>query len=202
MAEEFTRDQLMRIAEGIRGKYSKVAVRAEGSFRYPTGRHALEPLKYDMKLVNTLPEEVVASYCGVGNPFLLGPINEGEAVLDIGCGGGVDTLMASMMVGSGGKAVGIEYVPEMLGLARQSLARSGLTNVIFEQGSGETLPFPDGCFDVVVSNGVFNLVPDKSKVVGEVFRVLRPKGRFMIADQVLFGKQPADTASMVDTWAG
>jgi len=202
MAEGFTHDQLTRITAGIREKYSRVAVSPEGSFRYPTGRQALERLGYDMKLVNMLPEEVVASYCGVGNPFSLGPIGEGDGVLDIGCGGGVDTLIAAMKVGPGGKAVGLEYVPEMLDRARQNLSRSGLTNVTFEEGSGEALPFPDKSFDAVISNGVFNLIPDKRKAVQEAFRVLRPGGEFVVADQVLIGKQPADTTSMVDTWAG
>ena len=114
----------------------------------------------------------------------------------------MDTLIAAMMVGSGGKAVGIEYVPEMLERARKNLERSGLTTVTFEEGSGEQLPFPDDCFDVVISNGVFNLIPDKQKVVHEVFRVLVPGGRLMIADQMLTGPAADSAAAMVDTWAG
>jgi arsenite methyltransferase len=202
MTETFSRDQLTRIAQGVRGKYSKVAVGPEGNFRYPTGRAGLKGLKYDPQFINRLPEDAVSSYCGVGNPFLLGPIDEGDVALDIGCGGGVDTFIAAMMVGPGGKAVGLEYVPEMLDRARQNLSRSGLTNVAFEEGSGEVLPFPDESFDVVISNGVFNLIPDKERALGEVFRVLVSGGRLMIADQVLSGKPPADTASVVDTWAG
>jgi ubiquinone/menaquinone biosynthesis C-methylase UbiE len=123
-------------------------------------------------------------------------------VLDVGCGGGVDSLVAGMIVGPEGKVIGIDLVPEMLERARENLRKAGLSNVSFRQASGETIPFPDASFDVVISNGVFNLIPDKRKAVREVFRVLRVGGRFMLADQVLLGGPPADTARMVDTWAG
>jgi arsenite methyltransferase len=199
--EQFAYDELRRIAEGLRGKYSKVAVSPEGNFRYPTGRAGLEGLKYDPRFIDELPEDVQNSYCGVGNPFLLGPVNEGEVVLDVGCGGGVDTLLAGMMAGRRGKAVGIDLIPEMLQRAEENLRKVGLENVSFRKASGESIPFPDESFDVVISNGVFNLIPDKQKAAQEAFRVLRQEGRLMIADQVLIGKPPDDTARMVDTWA-
>jgi ubiquinone/menaquinone biosynthesis C-methylase UbiE len=143
---------------------------------------------------------VLASYCGVGNPFTLGRIYEGESVLDIGCGCGVDTLIAAIMVGPEGKAVGIDLIPEMLSRAKKNLSETMLKNVVFQEGSGEDLPFPDESFDVVISNGVFNLIPNKAKALAEVFRVLRPHGRVMIADQVLVGELPKDKTIRVNHW--
>ncbi len=143
----------------------------------------------------------MASYCGVGNPFTLGPIHKGGAVLDIGCGGGIDTFFAALMVGPEGKAVGIDMIPEMLARARENLRDTPLTNVTFQEASAENLPFLDESFDVVISNGVFNLIPDKAKAVGEAFRVLKPGGRLMIADQVLTGEVPKETKTRVDNWA-
>jgi arsenite methyltransferase len=190
-----------RIEVGIRSKYVKVAQSPEGLFKYPTGRAGLEALQYDPELIRTLPEAVTASYCGVGNPFSLGPINEGEAVLDIGCGAGVDTLMAATIAGPTGEAVGIDLTAEMLQRAEANLALTDLKNVIFEKASGEKLPFEDSHFDVVISNGVINLIPDKAATLKEALRVLKPGGRLMIADQILAGPLPAELKERIDKWA-
>src|SRR5512137_2802732 len=114
MKIEFNRDERKRIREGISEKYKNVATSPEGRFSYPTGRAGLEGQKYDPEILDALPEDVLASYCGVGNPFSLGPVNKDEAVLDIGCGAGVDTLVAAIMVGPVGGVVGLDLVPEML----------------------------------------------------------------------------------------
>jgi arsenite methyltransferase len=177
-----------RIEESIRQKYTKGSENPDGLFAYPSGKAGIEALKYDPEIIRALPETVLASYCGVGDPFSLGPIHDGETVLDIGCGGGVDTFIAAMMVGPTGKAVGIDTVPKMLERAAKNLQETTVANVTFREASAEPLPFADESLDVIISNGVFNLVPDKSKALREAFRVLKPKGRLIIADQVLTEK--------------
>ncbi len=170
MKTSLTGEHRKKIEGGILGKYAKVAVNPHGLFNYSTGRAGLETLKYDPDILRTLPETVLDSFCGVGNPFSLGEIRKGESVLDIGCGGGVDTMIAAIMAGPAGRAVGIDMTPEMVERARQNLGLTDLKNVSFQKSSAEDLPFPDQDFDVVISSGVFNLVPDKPKALREVFR--------------------------------
>ncbi len=201
MDTEMTPQDQQRIEESIRKKYIKVAGSPEGLFRYPTGRAGLEALNYDPQIIQALPERVAAAYCGVGNPFALGPIHSGEAILDIGCGAGVDSLIAAKLSGPSGKVTGIDLVPEMLSRAKENARLVGAENVEFMEGSAEDLPFPDASFDTVISNGVFNLVVDKVKALGEVFRVLKPGGRFMLADQVLAGELPKETRARIENWA-
>jgi arsenite methyltransferase len=200
MAIQITQDDIIKIKAGIRNKYIKVADSPEGLFKYPTGRSGIEAQKYDPELVGVLPEEVISSYCGVGNPFSLGPINKGDVVLDIGCGAGVDTILAAMMAGPTGKAVGIDIVPEMLQRAKLNMEKTGLKNASFESTSGEVLPFSDNEFDVVISNGVFNLIPDKAALLNEVSRVLKPSGRLMLADQVAIGSVQKDMKTRLANW--
>jgi 2-polyprenyl-3-methyl-5-hydroxy-6-metoxy-1,4-benzoquinol methylase len=200
MEFQLTSQDCRRIAESIRGKYVNVAKTPQGLFKYPTGREGLEALMYDPEMIGILPDEVASSYCGVGNPFALGPLNKGEKVLDIGCGAGVDSILAAMMVGSTGSVTGIDMVPEMLARAGQNLRLMNIRNVEFKLTSVEELPDPDNRFDVVISNGVFNLIIYKRKAVAEVFRVLKPGGRLMMADQVLLGEQDQSAAARVDNW--
>lgn len=201
MGSEITSQEKQSIEAAIRGKYLKVVASPEGLFRYPTGRAGLQALHYDPKIIQLLPEPVAAIYCGVGNPFALGPIHPGEAILDIGCGAGVDAIIAALMVEESGTVTGVDLVPEMLARARENARTVGVANVSFLEASAEELPFPDKSFDVVISNGVFNLVVDKAKALGEVYRVLKPGGRFMLADQVLAGELPKDTKARIENWA-
>ena len=129
----------------------------------------------------------------------VGDLN-GCSVLDIGCGGGVDTLIAAMIVGPEGKVVGVDMTPEMLERAVKNLNETNLSNVTFEPASAENLPFPDESIDVAISNGVFNLIPDKVKALAEVYRVLKPSGRIMIADQILTGDLSEDAKDRVESW--
>jgi SAM-dependent methyltransferase len=200
MELKLTTEDRGRIEESIRQKYIKVAISPEGNFQYPIGRAGLEALAYDKEIIQNLPDDAVESYCGVGNLFTLGPIQEGETVLDIGCGTGVDTLIAAIMVGPEGKVVGIDMVPEMLERAMKNLNETILSNVTFQPASAENLPFPDESFDVVISNGVFNLIPDKVKALSEVLRVLKRSGRLMIADQTLTGQLPEDAKARIESW--
>jgi arsenite methyltransferase len=198
---ELTLEDRQRIEENIRQKYLQAAANPEGLFPYPTGRAGLEALGYAADMIRDLPEAVAASYCGVGNPFILGPIHEGEAILDIGCGAGVDSIIAASLVGPSGSVTGIDLVPEMLARASENARLAGVDNVTFQESSAERLPFPDNSFDMVISNGVFNLVVDKVKALSEVFRVLKPGGRFLLADQVLAGELPKETKARVENWA-
>jgi SAM-dependent methyltransferase len=200
MELKLTTKDKKRIEKSIRQKYTKVAAKPDGLFKYPTGLAGLTALNYDSELMGALPEPVAASYCGVGNPFALGPIRKGEAVLDIGSGAGVDAILAGMMVGPEGKVAGIEMVPEMLSKATENLRMTDLKNVSFVEGSAEKIPFPDESFDAVISNGVLNLVIDKAGALEEALRVLKPNGRFYIADQILVGQLPSDKKARVKSW--
>lgn len=200
METAFTVEERERVKEGIREKYVKVAAGAEGNFNYPIGRAGLVALGYDPEMMNKLPATVLSAYCGVGNPFSLGPVRSGESVLDIGCGAGVDDFFAAMMVGPQGRVAGIDIVPEMIEKATKNLEETGITNVSFQLASAESLPFEDESFHVVISNGALNLVPDKSKALAEALRVMKPGGRLMIADQVRTDPLPEDKEERVKSW--
>jgi ubiquinone/menaquinone biosynthesis C-methylase UbiE len=137
----------------------------------------------------------------VGNLFTLGSINEGDFVLDVGCGAGVDTLFSAKMTGPSGKAVGVDITPAMLEKAKENLSKTNLKNVTFKEGSAENLPFTDEDFDVVTSNGALNLVLDKPKAFAEIYRVLRPDGRLMVADEILIGEMPKEKDKIIKSWA-
>lgn len=201
MESQYTEKEKDKIQKAIRKKYAKVAKKLQGLFKYPTGRDGLEALQYESDFIGELPETVAAAYCGVGNPFTLGPIEQGEAVLDIGCGAGVDAIFAAMMTGASGKVFGIELISDMLKRAEENLALTGLKNVALKQASAEDLPFADREFDVVISNGVFNLVPDKARAFSEVLRVLKHEGRFMIADQILIEELPREKKQRIKSWS-
>jgi len=185
----------------IKKTYARVSQEPERDFIFPTGREWAEDLGYPSDLAN-VPESAVESFAGVANPFSLGRLAPGERVLDLGSGAGTDSLIAAQMVGPEGSVVGIDMTPEMLEKARASAATMGAGNVEFVQGEVERLPFADTSFDVVISNGVIDLVPDKDAVFGELFRVLAPGGRLQVADVTI--QKPVSEAGRrnIDLWTG
>jgi arsenite methyltransferase len=201
MTPELTDPEIRQVREGIKGKYDQVAAAGPGvSFQYPTGQAGLELQGYPPEVIRDFPPEVLAAFCGVGNPFSLGVLNPGDAVLDLGCGAGVDSLVAARLVGAGGRVVGLDLTPAMIERARGNQARLGLANLTFQVGNAEALPFPDQDFDAVISNGVFNLTLDKEKALSEAHRVLKPGGRLLLADMVLVAPLPPDQADKVENW--
>ncbi len=183
------------IQSAIKHKYKKVAGSIAGNFRYPTGIEGAKKLGYEPALVNSAPPELIEFFCGIGCPFSIGELYAGESVLDIGCGGGFDLFCASQMVGSTGKVFGIDLSPEMIAKAKQNLALAGVTNTHVQVGGSEQLPFENNTFDVVTSNGVFNLSPEKQKIYSEIWRVLKPGGRLQFADMVLKNELPPEEMS-------
>ena len=186
----------------IQDKYTAVAETPEAGFHFHTGRPLARMLGYDAAVVDSLPAGTVESFAGVGNPFSMGDLRSGEQVLDIGCGAGFDTLIAARQTGPSGSVISIDMTPSMLNRARESAREAGLTNIDFREGYAEALPVEDGAVDVVISNGVINLCPDKMAVMSEVYRVLKPGGRIQIADIVVHKEVPQDAKDDIDLWSG
>ena len=189
-----------QINVGIREKYHKVAVSPEGQFEYPTGIEGLKKLGYDNQIVADLPNSVADSFCGVGNPFSLGKIDSGVRVLDIGCGSGVDALIAAKLVGASGKVIGIDITPEMIKKANANRELMGSGNVSFQVASVQDIADMDEGFDVIISNGVFNLIPDKDEALQTAYGLLKPGGSLFICDQVLTGPLSKDLRQRVASW--
>lgn len=187
---------------GISAKYEEVALTPEKGFHFHTGTPLAAMLDYDTETVNWLPDGTVSSFAGTGNPFSLGDLAAGETVLDIGCGAGMDTLIAAKQVGPDGHVVAVDMTPAMLGKARRGATAVGLDNISFREGLAESLPAEDGSVDVVISNGVINLCPDKIATMREVRRVLRPGGRFQIADIIVHKEVPQSAKDDIELWSG
>jgi 2-polyprenyl-3-methyl-5-hydroxy-6-metoxy-1,4-benzoquinol methylase len=189
-----------QINAGIREKYHKVAISPEGQFYYPTGIEGLKKLGYDNQIIEDLPNSVADSFCGVGNPFSLGKIDSGAVVLDIGCGSGVDALIAAKLVGASGKVLGIDITSEMIQKANANKELMAADNVNFQVASVHDIADMDGGFDVIISNGVFNLIPDKDEALQKAYGLLKPGGRIFLCDQVLTGPLTTDLKQRVASW--
>ena len=185
----------------IKKTYACVSEQPETDFIFPTGRPWAEDLGYPAELA-AVPESAVESFAGVANPWELGRVETGERVLDLGCGAGTDTLVAAQMVGPEGRVVGIDMTPEMLAKARTAAAELGAANVELLEAEAERLPFPDGSFDVVISNGVIDLIPDKDAVFAEIFRVLAEGGRIQVADVTIQNPVSEEGRRKIDLWTG
>lgn len=186
----------------IQRTYTAVSNEPGREFMFPTGRAWAADLDYPVDLLARVPETSCESFAGVANPFSLGALHPGEDVLDIGCGAGLDTLLAAQMVGPSGSVTGIDMTPAMLAKARRSVAEMGLATVTIVEGSAEQLPFADASFDVVISNGVIDLIPDKDAVFSEIVRVLRAGGRIQLADVTIQRPVSEDGRRNIDLWTG
>ena len=185
----------------IKKTYASVSQQPETDFIFPTGRAWAEDLRYPPELA-AVPDAAAESFAGVASPWELGRLSAGERVLDLGCGAGTDSLVAAQMVGAEGRVTGIDMTPEMLAKARAAAAEIGAGNVDFVEGEIEALPFADQTFDVVISNGVVDLVPDKDAVFAEIHRVLAPGGRIQIADVSIQRPVSEEGRRNIDLWTG
>ena len=178
----FTKEQIL---SAVRHMYGEVATAPLKQFHFPTGRSACLFVGYPQSLLEGVPATALESFAGVGCPFRAGVIQPGDVVLDVGAGSGTDTLIAARLVGPEGRVLALDLTPEMLDKLRRNIALAGAANVEVIEGNVESIPLPDASVDVVTSNGVLNLVPDKPKAFAEICRVLRPGGRVQIADVVV-----------------
>jgi arsenite methyltransferase len=195
------------LKQAVKEKYGQAARQAIDGKRSCCGPRAGNPDPITINLynpaeANEVPQEAVLASLGCGNPTALARLNPGEVVLDLGSGGGIDVLLSAKRVGPAGKAYGLDMTDEMLELARQNQARAGVTNAEFLKGEIENIPLPDNTVDVVISNCVINLSADKAGVLREVFRVLKPGGRFAVSDIVVRGEVPADIRRSMELWVG
>ncbi|MEX2236778.1 MAG: methyltransferase domain-containing protein [Dehalococcoidia bacterium] len=186
----------------ISDKYTAVATSPEQGFHFHTGEPLARMLGYPEEQYRQLPQGTIDSLAGTGNPFSLGALQPGERVLDIGCGAGFDSLIAAQMVGPAGEVIAVDMTQAMRDKASAAAEEMGLDNVRVLDGYAEELPAEDASVDVVISNGVINLCPDKQQVMREVYRVLRPGGRFQIADIVVHKLVPQDAKDNIDLWSG
>jgi SAM-dependent methyltransferase len=185
----------------IKKTYASVSDEPEKDFIFPTGRAWAEDLGYPGELAN-VPDSSAESFAGVANPWAMGRLPAGQRVLDLGSGAGTDSLIAAQMVGDQGHVTGVDMTPEMLAKARASAAEMGAHNVDFVEAEAEHLPFPDASFDVVISNGVIDLIPDKDAVFSELHRVLVPGGKLQIADVTIQNPVSAEGRRNIDLWTG
>jgi SAM-dependent methyltransferase len=201
---------MAELRAAIQDEYAAVANVPEQGFHFHTGRTLAKLLGYPDAQLDGIPETSLQSFAGTGNPFSLGALRPGERVVDVGSGAGFDSLIAARMVGPTGQVIGVDMTPAMLAKARGAAAEAGLTNVEFREGFGEALPVPDDWADVVISNGVLNLMPDKSDALTEMARVLRgpdPEsgkgaGRLQIADILVQKPVPTSAKRKIDLWTG
>ena len=190
------------LREDVREKYREVASDPGGDHHFHTGRYLARHLGYDEAWVEPMPERVIESFAGIANPFELRRLEPGERVVDVGSGAGYDTLVAAQQVGDDGQVVGVDMTEEMLAKARGNAELIGADNVEFRPGLAEQLPVEDGWADTVISNGVFNLCPDKLAMFQEVYRVIRPGGHLQFGDIANGAPVPEEAVREIDLWTG
>jgi arsenite methyltransferase len=190
------------LRDEIRKTYTEVSTDQDQDFIFPTGRPWAQELGYPEPELSRVPDATVESFAGVANHWLLGRIDPGSVVLDLGCGAGTDLLIAAQMTGPAGRVIGVDMTASMLERARVSADEMGLGNVEVHEALIEALPLDDASVDVVISNGVIDLVPDKDAVLDEIDRVLRPGGRLQVADVIIHNEVSEDARKRIDLWTG
>src|SRR5215211_2412788 len=190
------------LRQAIQEEYAEVASHPQKGFHFHTGRPLARMLEYLDEWLEGIPESCIESFAGTGNPFSLGEILPGERVMDVGCGAGIDSLIAAKKVGPKGQVKGVDMTPSMLEKARHAAHKVGLKNVEFREGYAESLPADEGWADVVISNGVLNLMPDKDAALQEMSRVLKPGGRLQIGDILVQKAVPESAKRKIDLWTG
>lgn len=192
-----------RLRDEVGRLYAHVATEPSGPFHFHRGpKYAAERLGYDESELGSLPSVATACFAGVGNPLLIDPLRPGETVVDVGCGGGMDLLLAARKVGERGRAIGVDMTPEMLERAGAAALASGLSHVELHRGEAQSIPVPSETADAVISNGVLNLTPDKNEAFTEIARVLRPGGRLLLADIVVERELSEGIRRNIDLWTG
>jgi arsenite methyltransferase len=190
------------LREAIKKEYEEVAINPKKGYHFHTGREAASRIGYDPELYAGLPEENIASFAGTGNPFSIGAIHPGEVVVDVGSGAGFDSLIAARLVGPQGRVVGIDMTDAMIEKAKSGAEIMDASNVQFRRGLADNLPLEDGFADILISNGVLNLTPDKNKTLKEWARVLKPGGRMFIGDIVIEKKMSQEALDDISLWTG
>ena len=190
------------LRQAIQAEYAEVALHPTKGFHFHTGRRLAQMLGYQETWLQGVPEAAIESFAGTGNPFSLGGLASGEHVVDVGCGAGIDSLIAARMVGADGHVIGVDMTPAMLQKARRNAMAAGLVHVTFREGYGEALPVDGDWADVAISNGVLNLFPDKRGGLQEMARVLKPGGRLQIGDILVQKAVPERAKRKVDLWTG
>jgi ubiquinone/menaquinone biosynthesis C-methylase UbiE len=194
-------ESLDQIKATIVERFVRVALDPAGERKFPVGPDSAKRLGYDATEVDSLPRRATESFAGVGNPLALGALRAGEVVLDLGCGAGMDGLLAARRVGPTGRVIGVDMTGPMVEKARANALQAGVENAEFRHGEADHLPVDDGTVDLVISNGVFNLCPDKPGVLAEVFRVLRPGGRLQMADILLKEDVTPEEVARAGEWS-
>jgi SAM-dependent methyltransferase len=190
------------LRSAIQEEYKLVALDPKHGFHFHTGQPLAHMLGYTDELLAGIPETSIESFAGTGNPFSLGELQPGDRIVDVGSGAGIDSLIAARMVAPDGEVIGIDMTPAMLEKARRAAEESGIQNVEFRMGYAETMPIEDGWADVIISNGVLNLMPDKQAALKEMRRALKPGGRIQIGDILVQKEVPEDARQKIDLWTG
>jgi len=195
-----TAPQTETLRREVQYKYAELAENPDRTYHFHHGRPLAEILGYSMEMVDAMPAQAVESFAGVGNPFSVGALEEGQTVMDIGSGAGFDSFIAAQAVGPSGKVIGVDMTEAMLAKARETASNMQMSQVEFRRGFVEDLPVPDESIDVAISNGVINLCPDKYKAFEEIFRTVKPGGRLFLSDIVVHKAVPDSAKENVDLW--